>query len=157
MTAPRDPLRSAGFLFVSVPTALHIDLVNANTRHTIHSTFDASDHGDIHFGEVIGRLTSVQVESYQVDYRSGRTTCYLQDGDTLDLVFDRPQVPVPDAFDAEAVRAAILGAQQGRVMYPEFKRLTQKAGCIGYTVWLAGRHVTYLGRRGESHVERFPD
>jgi hypothetical protein len=40
-------------------------------------------------------------------------------------------------------------------MYPEFKALTQAAGCIGYTVWIAGRHVVYLGRRGESHVERF--
>ena len=57
----------------------------------------------------------------------------------------------------DAVRAAILDAQQGRVTYPEFKRLSQRAGCIGYTVWLAGRHVCYLGRKGETHVERFPN
>ena len=53
-------------------------------------------------------------------------------------------------------RAAILGAQQGKVMYPEFKQLSQQAGCIGYTVWITGRHVTYYGRKGETHVERFP-
>ena len=28
---------------------------------------------------------------------------------------------------------------------------------IGYTVWIAGRHVACLGRRGETHIERFPD
>jgi hypothetical protein len=44
-----------------------------------------------------------------------------------------------------------------RVMYPEFKRLSQRAGCVGYVVWIAGRHVSYHGRRGEVHVERFPD
>ena len=42
-------------------------------------------------------------------------------------------------------------------MYPEFKKLSRQAGCIGYTVWIAGRHVSYYGRKGETHVERFPD
>jgi hypothetical protein len=28
---------------------------------------------------------------------------------------------------------------------------------VAYTVWIAGRHVVYLGRRGETHTERFPD
>jgi uncharacterized protein YbcV (DUF1398 family) len=131
--------------------------VNENTRTVIQSTFEASNQGSIHFGQVIGQLMSVQVESYHVDYRSGRTTYYLPDGSTLDLSFERPQDGIADAFDGDAVRAAILGAQQGRVMYPEFKLLSQRAGCIGYTVWIAGRHVNYLGRKGEVHVERFPN
>jgi len=45
-----------------------------------------------------------------------------------------PQETIEKAFDGDRVRAAILGAQQGRVMYPEFKRLSQRAGCTGYTV-----------------------
>lgn len=130
--------------------------MNEHTRAVIQATFEASNEGRIHFGEVIGQLAGVQVESYHVDYRSGRSTYYLPDGATLDMGFERPQQAIADAFDGDAVRAAILGAQQGRVMYPEFKQLSQRAGCIGYTVWLAGRHVTYLGRRGETHVERFP-
>jgi len=66
-------------------------------------------------------------------------------------------VSLADAFDGAAVRAAILGAQQGRVMYPEFKLLSQQAGCTGYTVWIAGRHVTYFGRRGRgSELEPRP-
>ncbi len=130
--------------------------MNENTRAVIQATVEASDKGKIHFGEVIDRLISAQVESYHVDYRSGRTTYFLPDGMTLDFGFERPQEAIADCFDSDAVRAAILGAQQGRVMYPEFKLLSQRAGCIGYTVWITGRHVTYLGRRGETHVEFFP-
>jgi uncharacterized protein YbcV (DUF1398 family) len=131
--------------------------MNENTRAVIQATFEASNKGQIHFGEVIAQLIGIQIESYHVDYRSGRTTYYLPDGTTLDLGFERPQETIAEAFDGDAVRAAILGAQQSRVMYPEFKRLSQRAGCIAYTVWIAGRHVTYLGRRGETHVERFPN
>ncbi len=130
--------------------------MNETTRSVIQSTFEASNQGRIHFGQVIGQLAGVSVESYHVDYRSGRTTCYLPDGATLDLTFERPRQGIAEAFDGDAVRAAILGAQQGRVMYPEFKQLSQRAGCVGYTVWITGRHVSYLGRRGETHVEPFP-
>lgn len=131
--------------------------MNETTRATVQSTFEASNQGTIHFGQVIGQLVSAGVESYHVDYRSGRTTYYLPDGSTADFSFERPQHNIADAFDGDAVRAAILGAQQGRVMYPEFKKLSQRAGCVAYTVWIAGRHVVYLGRGGETHIERFPD
>lgn len=131
--------------------------MNETTRAVIQATFEASNKGQIHFGEVIGRLMRVQVESYHVDYRSGRTTSYLPDGTTLDFAFERPHEAIAAVFDGDGVRAAILGAQQGRVMYPEFKLLSQRAGCVGYTVWIDGRHVTYAGRRGETHVERFPN
>ncbi|MBP6816533.1 MAG: DUF1398 family protein [Burkholderiaceae bacterium] len=131
--------------------------MNENTRTVIQATFEASNKGQIHFGDVIAQLIGVQVESYHVDYRSGRTTYYLREGAALDFGLEQPQEPISEAFDGDAVRAAILGAQEGRVLYPDFKRLSQRAGCIGYTVWIAGRHVTYLGRRGETHVERFPD
>ena len=131
--------------------------MDENTRAVIQATFEVSNQGRIHFGEVLARLGGVQVESYHVDYRSGRATGYMPDGSTLDFGFERPAQGIAETFDGDAVRAAIVGAQQGRVMYPEFKRLSQRAGCVGYTVWIVGRHVRYLGRRGESHVERFPD
>lgn len=131
--------------------------MHETTRAAIQSTFEASNKGSIHFGQVIGQLVGAGVESYHVDYRSGRTTYYLPDGSTVDFSFERPQDGIAEAFDGDAVRAAILGAQQGRVMYPEFKKLSQRAGCTAYTVWIAGRHVVYLGRRGETHIERFPD
>ncbi len=130
--------------------------MDESTRTAIQATFEASNQGQLHFGEVIARLVGAQVESYHVDYRAGRATFHRPDGSTLDCGFERPAEAIAEGFDGEAVRAAILGAQQGRVMYPEFKHLSQRAGCVGYTVWIAGRHVVYLGRRGESHVERFP-
>ena len=51
-------------------------------------------------------------------------------------------------------QVAVMRRLQG---LPEFKKLSQAGGCVGYMVWLAGRHVTYYGRRGETHVELFPD
>ena len=41
-------------------------------------------------------------------------------------------------------------------MYPVFKELSQRAGCVAYTVWIAGRHVTYLGSRGENAYRALP-
>lgn len=131
--------------------------MNEHTQAVVRTTFEASNRGEMHFGDVIDRLMGVRVESYHVDYRTGRSTYYLADDTTLDFAFERPHEPIGQAFDGDGVRSAILGAQQGRVMYPEFKRLSQRAGCVGYTVWIAGRHVTYVGRRGETHVERFPN
>ena len=131
--------------------------MNESTRAIIESVFDASNQGTIHFSQVIGQLAGAGVESYHVDYRSGRTTYYMPDGSTADFSFELPQHGIAEAFDGDGIRATILGAQQGRIMYPEFKTLSQRAGCVSYTVWIAGRHVTYVGRRGESHVERFPD
>jgi uncharacterized protein YbcV (DUF1398 family) len=131
--------------------------MQANARETIQATFDASDQGRIHFGDVVARLSGAGVESYHVDYRAGRATYHLDGDETLDLAFATPRSPIAASFDADAVRAAIRGAQEGSVLYPAFKRLSQQAGCVGYSVWIAGRHVCYHGRRGETHVERFPD
>lgn len=131
--------------------------MNDTIRTAILASFDASNRGQLHFGELIGRLCAAEVEAYHVDYRAGRTTVYRPDGATVDIPLARPADAIAETFDGDAVRAAIVGAQQGRVMYPEFKRLSQRAGCVGYTVWIAGRHVVYHGRRGQSHTERFPD
>ena len=90
--------------------------MNESTRTVIQATFEASNKGQIHFGDVIAQLIGVQVESYHVDYRSGRTTYYLREGAALDFGLEQPQEPISEAFDGDAVRAAILGAQEGRVL-----------------------------------------
>jgi uncharacterized protein YbcV (DUF1398 family) len=131
--------------------------MSPTTQSAIASTFAASNAGSIHFGQVIAQLAAAGVEAYHVDYRAGRSTYYLPDGQTHTTGFEPPAQPVAPAFSAEGLVAAIRGAQAGRVMYPEFKRLSQAAGCASYTVWITGRHVTYYGRKGEMHVERFPD
>jgi len=130
--------------------------MNPSARSTIQSVFEISLRGEMHFGEVLARLAGVGVESYRVDYRAATTTYVLSDDDVMELRFPVMDIPVADTFDGQALQAAIRAVQQGRLMYPAFKRLTHEAGCVGYTVWLAGRHVTYYGRRGETHVEHFP-
>lgn len=132
-------------------------LPNSDVAQATQAVLDASNRGELHFGEVVAQLLALAVESYTVDYRSGRSTCFWSNGDTLDIPFEPAGALVGDPFDVAGVRSAIAGAQQGRVMYPAFKALTQAAGCVGYTVWIAARHVSYVGRRGEWHVERFPD
>ena len=131
--------------------------MNPKTQELIREAASGSAEGRIHFGQVIGLLMQAGVESYVADYRTQRTTYYLPDGDTLGLDTPMPEVDIATDFDAAALQAAIRGAQQGSVMYPQFKQLSRQAGCIGYTVWIAGRHVSYFGRKGETHVERFPD
>ncbi len=123
----------------------------------IRETLDASNEGRIHFGQVIGNLVEAEVESYSVDYRCGRIAYYMPCGETLTFVLEVPKVDIASEFCATGIKTAILGAQRGEVMYPEFKRISQEAGCIGYTVWIAGKHVTYYGRKGETHVEHFPN
>ncbi len=134
-----------------------INRATPNARTLIEDTFAASNEGRLHFGQVIGQLLSVGVQSYQVDYRAGRATYYLPADEVVELSFDRPDQPIAGMFSSEGIRAAIAGAQQGTVLYPEFKRLSQQAGCVGYTVWLTGRQVSYVGRCGDLHIERFPD
>jgi hypothetical protein len=74
--------------------------MNDNTRTAVWTTFEASNHGRINFGEVIAQLTRAQDESYRVDYRSGRTTYSMPDGDTLDLGFERPREGIAETFAA---------------------------------------------------------
>jgi uncharacterized protein YbcV (DUF1398 family) len=130
--------------------------MSQSTESIIRETLDASNQGRIHFGQVISHLLQAGVESYHVDYRSARATYYMPSDETLTLDLDMPQIQINQNFNSAGIKAAILGAQRGEVMYPEFKQLSQQAGCIGYTVWIAGRHVTYYGRNGEQHIEHFP-
>ena len=130
--------------------------MNDSIRQTIEHCARSSKDGTAHFPDIVVALVGAGVESYFADYRADATTYYLPDGSTHAVALAPPDVAIADAFDATAVQEAIRGAQAGRVMYPEFLRLSRAAGCVGYVTWLAGRHVTYFGRRGETHVERFP-
>lgn len=122
----------------------------------IRETLNASNEGRIHFGQVVGNLVSASVESYAVDYRTDKVIYYMPNGETLTLELENPKIEIAAEFSGSGIKAAILGAQRGDVMYPQFRQLSQAAGCVGYTVWLTGRHVTYFGRKGETHVEHFP-
>lgn len=112
--------------------------------------------GKLSFGQVVGSLVEAGVGSYFVDYRTGITTYYFEDGRVYTLVFGKKEYLIPAAFDTQSLVAAIRGAQRDEVRYPEFVRLSMTAGCVGYIVWITGRHVSYFGHAGEVHVEHFP-
>ncbi|MDQ2640018.1 MAG: DUF1398 domain-containing protein [Pseudomonadota bacterium] len=131
--------------------------MNTHSEQLIRDAAQGSSEGRLHFAQVLGMLAEAGVESYLVDYRARRTSYHVEHGAPLELDTPMPDVPIADQWDAAALQAAIRGSQQDIVRYPEFKLLSRRAGCVGYVVWLAGRHVTYFGRRGEQHVERFPD
>lgn len=131
--------------------------MDAQTEKAVRDVLAASLAGSMHFSEVVKTLLDRGIESYQVDYRTHHSTYYARNDATLTLDLPSPQVPIADAFNKDELRATIRGSQQGKVMYPEFIRLSRSAGCIGYIVWLAGRHVAYFGRKGDVHVEMFPD
>jgi uncharacterized protein YbcV (DUF1398 family) len=131
--------------------------MNETTIATIERCAQASKDGTAHFGAIVQALIEAGVEAYFADYRSNATTYYLPSGETHQVPLQPPATPIAQDFGAAQVQAAIRGAQRGEVMYPEFLKLSRAAGCVGYMVWIAGRHVSYFGRRGEVHVERFPD
>jgi uncharacterized protein YbcV (DUF1398 family) len=131
--------------------------MNQPAESVIRQTLESSNQGRIHFGQVIQLLTNAGVESYAVDYRGGRIAYYMPSDETLALTLEVPDIQIASDFSAVGIKDAIARAQRGEVMYPEFKRLSQESGCIGYTVWITGKHVTYYGRKGEMHIERFPD
>ncbi len=69
---------------------------------------------------------------------------------------DRPQ---GEAFDG---LMKDVSGQPGMAWMKDFENnpkvdWNQVAGCVAYTVWVTGQHVSYFGRNGETHIERFPD
>ncbi|NMM01228.1 DUF1398 family protein [Paraburkholderia sp. RP-4-7] len=130
--------------------------LNAESRRIAEDCAQRSHAGLIDFGSVVRALGETGIESYFTDYRRGEHTYYASGGETYSISLPIAEAVIADAFDADAVNQAVRGAQSGAVKYPEFVRRTMAAGCVGYFVWIAGRQVQYFGRRGEIHVERFP-
>jgi uncharacterized protein YbcV (DUF1398 family) len=108
------------------------------------------------FPAIVAGLSEAGVGAYYADYRSGQTTYYTRSGDALPMPLPTRGKPIADWLDASALQAAIKGSQRGEILYPEFLGLAMAAGCVGYHVWIDGRHVTYYGKSGETHLERFP-
>ena len=125
-------------------------------KSIIEQTSNKSSAGEMTFGAVVSTLMEAGVVSYFADYRSGSTTYYLQDGQHLRVEWNHAGHNIPLQFDFAALKAAILGAQKDEVRYPQFVTLSIAAGCVGYIVWISGRHVSYFGHSGEVHVEKFP-
>lgn len=130
--------------------------MNQNTKDIIEKCAHQSHAGLLTSPEALGRLVEVGVESYFADYRNQSTTYYLSSNEVCTVPMEMPLVEIPNSFNKDGVVSAIRGAQSDVVRYPEFLKLTMTAGCIGYIVWITGKHVSYFGRQGEVHIEHFP-
>jgi uncharacterized protein YbcV (DUF1398 family) len=131
--------------------------MDQRVKDVIEGCAKASHEGTRPFGELVRALIEAGVEGYHADYRARRTTYYLPGGEAHTVALPAPAVDIPAQLDREALQHAIRGSQRGEVRYPEFLNRSMVAGCVGYHVFFAGRHVAYLGRSGQQHIERFPD
>ena len=131
--------------------------MNSQAKSIIEQCARESHGGLLTFPEVLGRLVEVGVESYFADYRDQSTTYYLSSNEAVCIFMDVPAIAIPNVFNHEAIVSAIRGAQSDKIRYPEFLKQTMSAGCVGYIVWISGKHVSYFGRQGETHIERFPE
>jgi uncharacterized protein YbcV (DUF1398 family) len=123
----------------------------------IHETLTKSQAGELIFPEVVRRLLEVGVESYFCDLANGTEIFYHTDGKTHAEKMVLPVMPVAEEFSSADLVVAIRGAQADTIRYPEFMRRSYAAGVIAYWAFLTGRKVIYFGRKGELHIEEFPN
>ena len=105
--------------------------MNLEIRKTAHECAIRSHEGSIAFPQVVAKLAAAGIERYHADFQAGVTTYYLPDG-------------------------AEKSVQRGEMNYQQFVARVMAAGCVGYTVFIAGRRVIYGGRNGDQQVELFP-
>ena len=119
-------------------------------------TTAGSLNGTMTFPEVIANLSVEGVESYHADLMRLEKTFYMPDGETFveSLDFEPPQAA--DDFSDSEVVSAIRAIQAKEINYQEFLRRIMKAGTTSYNVYLNGKKAIYFGRKGEFHVENFP-
>ena len=124
---------------------------------TVESLAAATRAGSLPFPEIVARLLAEGVEYYVVDYRLLQFRFYGAEGGVVEAPLPIEGLPaVAPAFDLAGLRAAILDSQTRGQKFVDFSRRAVAAGVQSYFAFLHGRRVTYLGRRGDQHVEWFP-
>lgn len=118
---------------------------------------EGSENGKLTFPEVVKILLDAGVESYSIDYIRGEDIFYLTGGLTHVEKMNTPIPPVSEDFSQTSLVAAIRGAQADTIRYPEFIRQVTAAGVAGYRAFLTGRRVIYYSRKGDLHIEEFPN
>ena len=127
-----------------------------NTQ-AMHAVMAETQAGQLIFPEVVRRLMEVGVESYFCDAAAMQETLYFRDGQTHTAKMTLPHTRSRKSFPKTGIVAAVRGAQSDTIRYPEFMKQSAAAGVIAYWAFLTGRQVIYFGRKGEMHIEKFPD
>jgi uncharacterized protein YbcV (DUF1398 family) len=122
----------------------------------VYAAVRASSTGEIAFPQIIARLAELGVERYHADYTRLEKTFYFADGQSVVANIPHGEQPIGQEFLTDAVQSAVRQSQRNEHTYADFVRKTMAAGCVGYFVYIAGRHALYCGRKGETHLEPFP-
>ncbi|WP_394561131.1 hypothetical protein [Aquipseudomonas alcaligenes] len=126
--------------------------MNSYTKRVIEHCTNALNYGRASLAQIISKLGEAGIESCHVDYRIPALIFYAAEGDSYSLPLSSPdEQPIAMSFDCPALQSALDTASRGDLDFPEFKRCTLEAGCIGFFIWLDGWHATFLGRHGEIH------
>ncbi len=114
-----------------------------------------SEQGKITFPEVVQKLLGAGVELYYVDFLASKATYYgKNEAYAVDCNYSSKREVAPDFNETEVVHAIRL-IQSGQIQYQEFVGKMMAAGVISYLSCLEGAKVTYFGRKGEEHIEKF--
>lgn len=115
-----------------------------------------SDAEKIAFPEVVRRLLEAGIELYYADLLSSTKTYYTGSVSYTVPSQHKNENAVNPMFNAVDVIKAIRQSQAGEIHYQEFLKKIMQAGVISYMVFLTGRKAIYFGRKGEQHIEEFP-
>lgn len=122
----------------------------------IQQTIEGSINSTMIFPQIVVLLIEEGIESYHVDIIRNENRYYKPCGDShtakVELTHDQPA----EDFSAEQVNAAVRKVQAGKSNYKSFMKEITEAGCVYYIAYLSGKKVIYFGRKGEMHVELFP-
>lgn len=108
------------------------------------------------FPRVVAMLTEVGVERYWADLARMEQTLYDAVGGSVSTQWPQAAAPIAAEYDEARLRAAIRGAQQSTLLYPDFLREIAAAGVAAYLVSFVGRRVVYFSRCGDCWTEHFP-
>lgn len=125
-------------------------------RDIMKKTTAGSLAGTMTFPEVVANLSIEGVESYHADLVKLEKTFYMPDGETFVETLDFAPSPIANDFSDSEVISAIRTIQAKEINYREFLRRIMKAGTTSYNVYLNGKKAIYFGRKGDFHVENFP-
>jgi uncharacterized protein YbcV (DUF1398 family) len=122
----------------------------------IRKLAEATLAGSMPFPEIIGHLIAEGVEYYRVDFVARSFAFYGVNGGIVvaPLSLD-PLPPVAILWNLAELRTAIRDSQQNGQKFHMFCERAMKSGVQSYFVFLKGKRVTYLGREGDEHIERF--
>lgn len=144
-------------LWASIATPFRMSAQKRMDTDVVQQMAHATLSGELPFPEIVGRLFAEGVEYYRVDYVARLMSFYGSDGQIVVAALSFDDLPaVAMDFDGPGLKAAIVDSQQHGQAFRQFSQRAMEAGVQGYYAFLRGKRVTYLGRRGEQHVEWFP-